>query len=505
MSSTQQPSTYVSTFDYARVLRRRWKTILVGVGCGLLIAILAIVFLPKTYTATASILVRSTGEQSEIANGRTSGPVNLDTEAQLVTSSVVASRAQTALGSNEALKDLTAHVAVSVPPNSAVLNISFSDPDPELAAEGAQEFAIAYLGNRQDSVDAAAEAFDSDIQEAVTALNDELSEIAEQLAEVPVGSPERAGLDSQRTQLQERLASLTAQSTEGGMAGGSVGSLITEPVVPTAPSAPNTRILLASSLLLGLLFGLGAALFKERRDHRVHGPFELGSLGLDVLVPTFRVPTDKSIISESSSRYDVDAIRMMRNAILAQLPDHRGAILVVPVSDGLAAGSLATNLAATTARTGLDCVSVSTDSRQFAESKRDQKGLGDVLLGMRSLHNTVQKDHDEPRLRVLSAGSEGSLSPELLQGAQVDATFAELRRENDVVVAHVAPTSFNADAQSLAPLFDGVVLVAVADHSDTDEVRDAIAQFSNVAAKILGATVVTHDSEPSHATRRRGH
>lgn len=480
--------------------------VLAGLLAGGALAALALIFIPKSYTATTAILVQpSSSDAGEVENGRTSGPINLDTEAQILTSSVVASQARDDMGVRTSLDDLIDQVAVTVPPNSAVLEVSFTDPDPESAAEGAAAFADAYLANRKAQTARVVSEHDNAIRDEIDSVNQTLSSVSEQIAGQPEGSSERAVLESQQDQLRQRLQSLNAQIGAAGVAGADLGEVITQAQVPTTPSAPDPRILGVSGLMIGLLLGVGAALVSARRDNRVYGRRELEDLGLDVLVPVLDVPADGSVVSAVSSRHDVNAIRMLRNSVLAQLPDHRGALLIVPISANTLAAGTAANLGATVARTGFSSVVVAADSR--AGDGRDPasgsaRGLGDVLLGTVGLGQAIQPT-GERGLGWLPAGAEGSLSAELLQGPRVGETVRELRAICDVVIAHVAPASRNADAQSLAPLFDGVVLVASERETTTDEVAEAIEQFAHVSAKILGAVVVrrrTRESrDPKHA------
>lgn len=501
--SSSIPSSYVTSLDYARALQRGWWLIVAGFVLGLVFAVLGLALVPKTYTATASVLVNPTSDTGQVANGRTSGPVNLDTEAQLVKSSVVASEAQKELGDDQPIRQLVRQVTVAVPPNSSILNISFSDRSPERSAAGAKAFADAYLEHRQDLTNLAIESHDEAIREQMDPVTEELSDVADRLASLPQGSPQRPVLLAQQSQLRQRLETLNAQLGAEGIAGSNVGEVITEPVVPSSASNPDPRILVASGVLLGLVLGLLAALIKDRRERRVFGRRELEQLGLDVLVPTLDVPGDGSIVPATSSRFDVDAIRMLRNSTLAQLPGHRGALLLAPVSEDSVTESLSVNLAATVARTGFSCAAVVANSGT-ATSTRSGRGLADVLMGTIGLESAMESTN-EPGLRLLGPGADGQLTPELLQGARVEEIFTELEASNQVVVANVASTSENADAQSLATLFDGVVLVAVERLTTTDEVREAIEQFAHVSARVLGAVIVSRDSltPRKHSSRTR--
>src|SRR5215204_6605929 len=117
----------VQVADYGAMLRRRWWVLLLGALVGLLLAVEVLVLSTKTYVSTASVLVSSTGADSAgVAGGRTGGELNLDTEAQLLTSMDVATRAKALLKVPDEPRDLAANVSATVPPNTAVLNVSYA-------------------------------------------------------------------------------------------------------------------------------------------------------------------------------------------------------------------------------------------------------------------------------------------------------------------------------------------------------------------------------------------
>src|SRR6516165_3203551 len=92
MSSSQQPAPW-ETVDSSGVLRRRWPIAVAGALIGVVAALAYVAVAPKTYIATAAVYPRLTG--ANVGNGlqgtRTSNSqVNLDTEAQIITSGTVA-------------------------------------------------------------------------------------------------------------------------------------------------------------------------------------------------------------------------------------------------------------------------------------------------------------------------------------------------------------------------------------------------------------------------------
>jgi capsular polysaccharide biosynthesis protein len=152
MSSSQQPSMFESV-NYVGVLRRRWWVVLVLTAFCLIGALAYILLAPKAYTATATVYVSPTGADqiaaSQGSGGKgSSGSVNLQTEAALVTSGTVSTIAGHMLHSSLTPYQLGKMVSVMVPTNSQVLQISCTDSTASSATTCAQDYALAYLQNR---------------------------------------------------------------------------------------------------------------------------------------------------------------------------------------------------------------------------------------------------------------------------------------------------------------------------------------------------------------------
>src|SRR5579863_7207336 len=153
MNPVQRPDSFEAA-DYVGVLRRRWWIVLVAMIIGLVGAFGYVTVAPKSYSATASVNVVPTAadQSNSVAGSRTSGAtVNLDTEAQVVTSTAVATLAGHMMHSTLTPYKLSAQIAVTVPPNSSILDITCKASTAVGAATCANDFAKAYLQNRQQS------------------------------------------------------------------------------------------------------------------------------------------------------------------------------------------------------------------------------------------------------------------------------------------------------------------------------------------------------------------
>ena len=499
----------VEFVQYGEVLRRRWPVI---VGCfvvGIALAVAALLLLPKTYQSTASVLVAATGDTNNSTNGRTATDVNLDTEAQIVKSSVVAKIAGETLGSSDTPRALAKKVSVTVPANTSVLAITFTSSTKEGARAGAEAFAEAYLKNREDLAQQKVDLQRERLQKRINDLGKQLLAIGQRIQTLsPNAFAERNYQQSRRDLLVRQIAAINEQYVNLDASQTVPGSVITDPQVPTAPASPNVVIIAASGALLGLLVGVLLAFLVDRRDRRVRGRRDLVRLGLDPMVPSVTVPPAGQIASPLNTHYDPESMRMLRNSLLAQMPGHRGWVMVASASRGSAGSAVSLNLAATLARTGLEVILVSADSHVSAklpESTSDA-GLADVLQDRASVDTVLQGVKDEPNLRLVAPGLDGSLYSELVQSEGISKVLEELGSKADVLVVDVAPVSENADAQTLASQFDGVILVAHAKKTTLDDLVEAVDQLRHVSARIFGAVVVHEKAEVAgrESPRRRG-
>ncbi|WP_017626814.1 YveK family protein [Nocardiopsis chromatogenes] len=252
--------------DCAQTLRRRWKTVAAATAAGLAIAGAGLALAPRTYTATTAVQVRPTGvaELTGELSGRTNGEVNLDTEAQVATSARVASAANRQLGGEDPA-EMRERVEVEVPPNSSVLEISYSASSPEAARDGATAFSDAYLADRSARVGELIDARIGALDEQTEARTEEMEELAEAAAKG--GAAKRARAEARLEAVQSEISDLNAETGPLTAAKASLipGQVLTPAALPDAPSSPQPVLWLAGGGMLGLAVGAGAAFALERR------------------------------------------------------------------------------------------------------------------------------------------------------------------------------------------------------------------------------------------------
>lgn len=496
-ASSSAPASY-DLSEYAVLLRKRWRLVAAGVLAGILLPGLYLLFGPKAYTGETEVLVEPLGIQSSanLANGISPTEVNLDTEAQIATSMSVAKRAKEMLGTDIPPQQLIEdHVEVTVPPNSSVLTIAYDAPDPETARAGAQAFAKAYLTHRRKQAR-------EDVQQQIKALEAKIRRLTVQLDRVRDGAGPAAAATAQETVLTEQIATLSAQLSTLNTGAINPGYIFSASPMPTTPSSPIIPLWLASGVMAGLLLGLTAAVVRDRGDTRIRDASDVERLvKLPVLVdmPGRRRHSNPPSLLPPRSRPG-QAFHELSHSLTATLGHGNHVVLVTGASPGAGTGVVATNLAATLARTGSGTVLVCADMQSTTSAKvlglESYPGLSDILLHGTRISAVEQRPIEPSRLRVVAPGLDAEAASEQLQTHAMERFVGELRQSATFIVVEAPSTSESADAQGLADLSDVALLVVEAPRAERDQVREGVRRLDRVGAATLGAVLVPTFDDP---------
>jgi capsular exopolysaccharide synthesis family protein len=115
-------------------------------------------------------------------------------------------------------------------------------------------------------------------------------------------------------------------------------------------------------------------------------------------------------------------------------------------------------------------------------------GLTDSLLEEGSIQSFVQPIWSGS-LWLLSSGSLGASSPNLLTSERMSDRFAELRKTFDFLIIDAPPLSQYADAIALGQLSDGMVLILEAGSTRRRTTRTAVDRVRSSRIQILGAVL----------------
>jgi capsular exopolysaccharide synthesis family protein len=507
VSQRSSPDDAVDLRVYGEVLRRRWR-----LAVAVLIVVVALAALysftrPVAYTVEAQVLV---DPGSSALGLRPDQLVSMETEARLVASAIIATRVRDDFEASLTSPELLENVSVEATPESLVLDIAYTAPTSRDAARTANAFADAYLAYRR--------------QRAEDKLNDEraeLSKLMEQLqierdqynADINVTAPgtiEYRNARQRRDLLNQRIASLSIQLTEIPLTV-DPGEVILPATADAAEPSPNHLINLALGLFLGLFAGVVAAFIRERTDDRIGSRTELeGALGAPTVAMIPHMPgrtlrrTPYVVVEQQPRSPAAEAYRTLRTSVMARSRQRSLRLIgVTGAAMGEGKTTTATNLAAALAQADQNVLAISADLRRpklhTYFSLNDESGLSDLLTDATSFEKAARKVRN--RLHVMSSGSQTSQPAEVLESPRLAELLNRVRDEFDFVVIDLPPALGLADTLVVAPLLDGVLVVAEAERTTQAAIRHTVDQLVQVGAVVEGG--VLNNVSPSRLAEYR--
>lgn len=313
-------------------------------------------------------------------------------------------------------------------------------------------------------------------------------------------------LNAVQQQLNQETQTLSQYDTS--LVYANAPTVILDSTLPTTPSAPKKKLIIAAGLLLGLALGIGLALIRERLDDSLRGRGDLEDLlGAPVLAVVPRVSgwkkkDDTHLISIEQPKASVaEVYRTLRTSVLfASAQRGLKTLMVTSPTAGEGKTTTASNLAVVLSDAGKRVILVSADLRKprvhrfFGQS--NEKGLSTVLAGEVKPWEAMV-DPGRGHLRVLTSGPVPAHPAELLQSEAMGELIEELSEVADFVILDTAPVLLVADALAIAPLSDGVLLVVDAENTHRGAVIQAREQLEQVGAPMIGA--VLNNFDPSKA------
>jgi capsular polysaccharide biosynthesis protein len=504
MNASQRPDS-LEPGEFLQVLRRRWW-IVVGlvIVCGLgAVGYLKVAH--KEYTATASVYVIATAaDASQVSGGRTTGSVDMDSEAQLVQSITVATIAEHLLHKNVAPAGLISHILVTVPANSQVLQISCTQHTADDAAACAQAFATAYLQNRSTTSANELNAQLSTLRTQATPLQQDVANLQAKIAALPANSSQRATAQAQLSSDENQLSALTHQMgvIAGEQANSSDGSIITNAAPPTKPTSPKPLLVLPSGLAVGLLVGLILAFLVDRRDKRVRSAADVERyLDLPVLLalPTKHRKPLPTLAARRSRAGQMFAD--LADSTAAALGEGNHVLFVAGASQGTGASVAAASLATALVRTQPDIVLICADVHHSVIPEllglSRGRGLAEVLAGTATVSEATQRPTDTPRLRVITPGLN---TDAVLYDFQQDVNrklISELRREASMVIIEAQAAGTSADTFSLAEFADTALIVAEIGGTQRPQIVETLQRLDRLRTPVLGAVLIPQFGVPA--------
>ncbi|MDT0444226.1 lipopolysaccharide biosynthesis protein [Streptomyces johnsoniae] len=453
----------------------------------------------ETYIATSEVTVRmptadpfTTGSVDRVAMG---------SERRTAVSDLIARRAARELGmAPGSAPSLGRGLSVTNPPNTEVLRFAYSAGDPRVAAERANAFVTAYLGNRQADAEetiahnvASLEAQREPLLERREELEGELDALAEGSGTYDSAVADLTSISGQVSEINAQVSSLRALDTSGGR-------VITEAGVPGSPSGPGLPLLLGLGYIVGIGLGLLAAWVRLVFDPTVRSSGDvtraLRAPVLGVLPRTGRDHPDQ-LLAEGrlGEEYRSVAFRLAYDESFAQ---RRRLLVVAPRGSIEAPLATSVNLSAAFAEMGMDPLLVEADLRTptLTDQLRHADGVrpgwagaaggadGGWPAGVR-----VPIDAGESGIFDLVPGRRVRNVPRALTSQAATRLIGHADAKGAVVVVLAPAVLSYADAIALVDRVDGVLVVCDPSQVRRDDLARVRELVVGAGGLLLGAVL----------------
>jgi succinoglycan biosynthesis transport protein ExoP len=426
---------------WSRVLLRYWSWILAITAVVIAAAAGVAEVQTPIYTSQATVAVYP-------ASATSSGlqPFVMGTEKGIASSGTVLSIASQSL--LIPVSKLQHGLSITVPVDSDLLLISFSDQNPQVAQSLAEGIAQAYV--------------------------------------------------AYRTSINQPTSARNAPSTPS-TAGAVQAAVITDATLPTSPVSPDRLLIVGVAVILGLALGLGVVLIRDWMDDGLRGPLDLQTqantpvLGQIPDINRMRRGVAHGLVMVNSPNSPVaDAYLNLRTRVLQAAASRRSNTLLVTSPGSEDKTTIGANLAAALAMSGRKVVLVCADPRW---------GNADALFGLDGglgLTSLVQGDAnladalrgtEVPGLQLLPSGPASVDTASVSQSTAFQKLLRELQSEADFVVIDAPPVLASADTAALAELGAMILLVADARASTRAGVRAASNELGHVRDCLIGCVL----------------
>ena len=433
--------------DLLSVLRARWIVIVAATLVGGLVALAISLLTTPIYQAKLQFYVTVAAGDSAAAayQGSLGAQQRVQSYAALVKSTDITQDVVDSSGVDLTATDISDRVTAATDPNTVLLSVAVTDPDPQRA-----------LG--------IAEAFGGVLPEAIERLE----------------TPDGGG---------PALAKL---------------SVVNPPALPTTPVAPKTEQNVAIGLLLGFVAGIGITLLSHTLDRRVRSKEQLEDIAGKPVVGS--IPFRRSEDKEEGAEHIVpfreghspaaEAFRRLRTNLQFLNVDNPPRVFVLTSSVAAEGKSeTAINLSLALAESGNRVLIIEADLRRplvvSYMTMPDKVGLTNILSGQADFADVVQETR-HVGVDLLACGPLPPNPSELLASEVARHLLEDLRRQYDYVIVDSPPLLPVTDGALLARITDGALLVVRSDRTTSDQVAQAVDNLDKADATLLGLVTVAN-------------
>jgi succinoglycan biosynthesis transport protein ExoP len=360
------------------------------------------------------------------------------------------------------------------------------------------------------------------LQEALDKQKTEANDLAEKLVQYHI-------LQHDAESNKQLYDGLLQKLKEAGITTGlrSTNIRVVDPALaPASPSRPQKARNILLAVLVGLVGGIGLALFREYLDNTVKSPDDIEALtGLPSLavVPSLpglpstqgrlsRLAREAAPQSATGPRVELlsyiqpksqisEAFRALRTSLLLSQADHPPqVILVTSALPREGKTTAAVNLAVTLAQLGDRTLLMDSDLRKPGIRRAlnltggKEVGLSSYLAGVSTLDEVLMPHPTINNLVALTTGPVPPSPADLLSSHRMREAITDLRHRFKFVVIDSPPVMAATDAVILSALTDGVLLVVRSGETPKEAFTRTRDLLAAVKCRLLGVVLNAVDS-----------
>lgn len=516
--------------DYLRIVRRRWRWLLVPCLISVTTAGAWTTIQPPSFCATSQVLIADSEAQVAVQGSSNAGAANRDlaNELSVAKSDSVRSRVIEQLG-----QDPT--IVIDSETGSDILTFRACASSADEAAVSSNAWASAYVGTKRDQaasvISLAVSDFEArlaDLREQRSRTRQPLDALEDELA-ATVDEQQRAALELRISRLANDLDvdlsvldaqirtladNITLLQLDQTLAGTGTARIIQQALPPLSPSSGSAARNLTLGMLVGLLLGGMLVLLVDNLDQRIGGPDDITEVPVLGVVPKPPRHMSDQELPLATMNHDGSTIaegyQKIRSAIEFALIGREIKSLLV-TSANPAEGKTTTSSNIAWALSALDhrVVLADVDFRRPRLHRvfgcNPEPGLSDYLLAGTPLNKLALRVDDHRRnMVIIPTGAQPPNPADFVASPRFDALIRQLEAEADLVVLDAPPILPVSDALAMARLVDTVVVVARAGSTRHEDLSKALASLRSVGADVLGVCLVGVQEQPDPYGYRYG-
>jgi len=511
--------------DYINVIiNRRW--IIAGTVAAVLALTLIFTFLQApVYQSKVEILSEvSSASESVLGSFFTSALFDPDryiqTQTEIIKTDIMALAVESALQiqyeENEMLRqegedvyipeeiptssELASMVEVQQLERTNIFDIIITNTDPLLSRDVAQAYAEEYIASRQLAAIREISEARREVWNRIQEVEEEINQATEQAKQYTAGEvPTEILNEAQRAvnlwvSLYEKYITLRiAESLEQR------GLEIVQPAKPGAKTSPRPTRNAILAIFLGLILGVGLAFLVEYLDDTLHTRedfekyYDTSIIGEIPHIAEESLPLNHIIYFEMPQHPAVEGYRTLRtNLQFLNLEGKTRTILFTSAGPEEGKSTVMVNLGAALSEMGKKVLLIEADLRKPVLDRYFKvshgKGISGVLAGNVPLEEAVQPTGYN-NLYVMVAGVKPPNPAELVASEAMRSVLDNVKRFADFVLVDSPPVLAASDSMALAPMVDGVIIMAGYSKAVRDDARRTRELLRKVEARILGLVI----------------